>query len=81
MIAPKRIANATSTASFARVCVVFVALCWLVVASQLPYSLQGTGIVLLLALVALDVILGVTTGWLAFAPTASAFAWWGRACC
>jgi len=70
MIAPQKITNTTSTKpSLARVCVVLVSLCWLVVASQLPYSLAGTGIVVMLALVALDVVLGVTTGWLAFAPT------------
>jgi hypothetical protein len=70
MIAPQKIANATSRPpSFARICVVLVALLWLVLASQLPYSLNGMGIVILLALAALDVVLGVTTGWLAFAPT------------
>lgn len=70
MIAPQKIANARSThPSFARTCVVLVALLWLVLASQLPYSLNGAGVVVLLALVALDVLLGVTTGWLAFAPT------------
>jgi len=70
MMAPQRIANVTSSRpSLARVCVVLVALCWLVVASQVPYSLDGAGIIVLLALVGLDVVLGVTTGWLAFAPT------------
>jgi hypothetical protein len=71
MIAPQKIANTTSPLpSFARICVVLVVLLWLVLASQLPYSLSGMGIVVVLALVALDVVLGVTTGWLAFAPTA-----------
>jgi hypothetical protein len=52
-----------------RVCVFLIALGWLVVAAQFPYSLRGLGILILLALVALDVVLGVTTGWLAFQPT------------
>lgn len=70
MMAPKRIANATSTRrSTNRICVFFVALGWLMVAAQVPYSLQGLGILLLLALVGLDVVLGVRTGWLAFQPT------------
>jgi hypothetical protein len=67
----QRIAKAASTQpSLARVWVILVSLCWLVVASGLPYSLAGTGIIVLLALVALDAVLGVTTGWLAFAPAA-----------
>jgi hypothetical protein len=70
MIAPQKIAKtASSRPSFARICVVLVAVVWLVLASQFPYSLNGMGIVVLLALVMLDVVLGVTTGWLAFAPT------------
>jgi hypothetical protein len=70
MIAPQLPASVKSTRpSTTRVCVVLVSLCWLIVASSLPYSLNGTAIVVLLALVALDVVLGVTTGWLAFAPS------------
>jgi hypothetical protein len=63
-------ANAPSTRpSSIRVCVFLIVLGWLVVAAQFPYSLRGLGILILLALVALDVVLGVTTGWLAFQPT------------
>jgi hypothetical protein len=70
MMAPQRIANAASVrVSMTRVCVFLVALCWLVVAAQVPYSLHGLGVLVLLALVSLDVVLGVTTGWLAFQPT------------
>src|ERR1700719_5412221 len=70
MSAPQRVANAATTKpSTIRVCVFLLALCWLVAAAQLPYSLQGTGILIVLALVALDVVLGVMTGWLAFQPT------------
>ena len=72
MTASNRIASTTSASarpSITRICVVLVAVCWLLVASQFPYSLQGAGILVLLALVALNVVLGVTTGWLAFAAT------------
>jgi hypothetical protein len=70
MRAPQRIANAPLTRlSTSRLFVFLVALCWLVVAAQFPYSLRGFGILLLLTLVALDVVLGVTTGWLAFQST------------
>jgi hypothetical protein len=70
MISPQKIAKATSPhLSSARTCVALLALLWLVVASQLPYSLGGAGILILLAVVALDVVLGATTGWLAVAPT------------
>jgi hypothetical protein len=55
--------------SATRAFVFLVALCWLITAALLPYSLKGAGIVLLLAIVALDVALGVKTGWLAFAST------------
>jgi hypothetical protein len=56
--------------STTRIGVLLLAACWLLLASSLPASLHGTGIVLLLALVALDLALGVTTDWLAFLPTA-----------
>jgi hypothetical protein len=70
MIAPQRVPNATSSRpSINRVLVVLLVLCWLLVAAQLPYSLHGAGIVVLLTLVALDAVLGVTTGWLAFQST------------
>lgn len=70
MMAPKRIANAApARPSIIRACIVLVALCWLVVASPFPYSLHRAGIIVLLALVAFDVVLGVTTGWMAFLST------------
>jgi len=43
--------------------------CWLLLASSIPTSLHGAGIVLLLAVIALDLVLGVMTDWLAFLPT------------
>jgi hypothetical protein len=55
--------------STARIGVLLLAACWLLLASSLPASLHGAGIVLVLALVALDLALGVTTDWLAFLPT------------
>jgi hypothetical protein len=70
MIAPQKIATGTTGhLSLARLGVVLVTVLWLVAASQLPYSLSGTGIVLLLALVGLDAALGAVTGWLAFASS------------
>jgi hypothetical protein len=78
MMAQQRIANAASTRlSMNRVCVFLVSLCWLAVAAQFPYSLQGTGILILLGLVALDVVLGSTSARRrsATAPTASASGW------
>lgn len=55
--------------STSRVSVLLLAACWLLLASSLPASLHGAGIVLVLALVALDLALGVTTNWLAVLPT------------
>ncbi|HEV3096371.1 MAG TPA: hypothetical protein VG104_04420 [Candidatus Dormibacteraeota bacterium] len=55
--------------STTRIGVVLLAACWLLLASSLPASLHGTGIVIVLALLALDLALGVTTDWLAFLPT------------
>lgn len=49
--------------------VILVGLLWLILAAPFPPSLDGTGIVVALALVALDVVLGRSTGWLAFART------------
>jgi len=70
MSAQQRVANAASTRpSTTRVFVFLVALGWLVVAAQFPYSLQGAGILIVLALIALSVVLGVRTGWLAFQST------------
>jgi hypothetical protein len=70
MSAQQRVANATPTRpSTTRVFVFLVALGWLVVAAPFPYSLQGAGILIVLALIALNVVLGVRTGWLAFQST------------
>jgi hypothetical protein len=70
MIVPKIPAHARATRpSINRALVAILVVCWLVVAAQLPYSLHGAGILVLLALVGLDALLGVTTGWLAFQPT------------
>jgi hypothetical protein len=44
-------------------------LVWVVLASPYPRNLHGTGILLTLLLVGIDVALGVVTGWLAFRPT------------
>jgi hypothetical protein len=55
--------------SISRVGVVLVAALWLILASSIPPSLHGVGIVLLFALISLDLALGVTTDWLAFLPT------------
>jgi len=55
--------------SISRVGVVLVGALWLILASSIPPSLHGFGIVLLFALISLDLALGVTTDWLAFLPT------------
>src|SRR5689334_4001681 len=47
-----------------RIGVLLVAGCWLLLASSLPASLHSTGLVIVLALLALDLALGVTTDWL-----------------
>jgi hypothetical protein len=52
-----------------RVVLLLLAACWLLLASSIPTSLHGAGIVLLLAVIALDLVLGVMTDWLAFLPT------------
>jgi hypothetical protein len=44
-------------------------LIWVVLASTYPRQLQGTGILLTLILVGIDVALGVVSGWLAFRRT------------
>ena len=52
-----------------RIVLLLLAACWLLLASSIPTSLHGAGIVLLLAMIALDLVLGVMTDWLAFLPT------------
>jgi hypothetical protein len=44
-------------------------LIWVVLASPYPRQLHGTGMLLMLLLVGVDVVLGVVTGWLAFRRT------------
>lgn len=70
MIVPRSPADVRATRpSINRALVAILVVFWLVVAAQFPYSLHGAGILVLLALVGLDALLGVTTGWLAFQPT------------
>jgi hypothetical protein len=52
-----------------RVVLLLLAACWLLLASSIPTSLHGAGIVLVLAVIGLDLVLGMTTDWLAFLPT------------
>ena len=52
-----------------RIVLLLLAACWLLLASSIPTSLHGAGIVLLLAVIALDLLLGIRTDWLAFVPT------------
>jgi hypothetical protein len=47
--------------------VLVTALVWALLASPIPQSLYGAGILLTIVLAALDVVLGAATGWLAFA--------------
>jgi len=54
-----------------RAVVVLTALTWLLMIATFPRSLDGLGMPLTLCLVALDVVLGALTGWLAFARSAS----------
>jgi hypothetical protein len=68
-VRPNVVQATTRRWSTSRISVVLLAACWLLLASSLPASLHGTGIVLVLALVVLDLALGVTTDWLAFLPT------------
>ncbi len=71
MIAANPMADVRSSrASRSRILVVLTGVVWLLFAAHLPYSLNGLGIVALLVLVGLDVVLGVSTGWLALMPTA-----------
>ena len=62
-------AQASFRPSPGKALVVLVALGWLLLASPWPASLNGSGIVVLLALAALDILLGTATGWLAFKPS------------
>jgi hypothetical protein len=55
--------------STARIALVATLVCWLLFASQFPFSLQGLGNVALLLMVGLDIVIGILTGWLAFLPT------------
>ena len=52
-----------------RMLVALAALGWLLLASPWPESLNGSGMVVVLALATLDILLGITTGWLAFKPS------------
>lgn len=70
MIAAEPVAHSTSSrSSMRRIIVIAIVVCWFVFASEFPFSLQGTGILVFLAMVALDVALWISTGWLAFMPT------------
>jgi hypothetical protein len=51
-----------------RVTVVLIAIGWLLLCSPIPSTLHGTGAIVVLALIALDVVLGLKTHWLAFSP-------------
>jgi hypothetical protein len=52
-----------------RVVVALIALLWLLLLSPVPRSLDGTGMIIGLILLALDIVLGILTGGLALAPT------------
>ncbi len=54
-----------------RALVVLTGLIWLLISGTFPHSLDGLGMPLTLGLVALDILLGALTGWLAFARSAS----------
>jgi hypothetical protein len=70
MIAANRDSRITSPRpSTPRIAVGATTLCWLLFASQFPFSLNGLGMILLLAIITLDIGLWVWTGWLAFLPT------------
>ena len=58
-----------SSRSWGRGLVVLAVLIWAVLASTYPRQLHGTGMLLTLLMVAVDVVLGVMTGWLAFRRT------------
>ena len=49
-----------------RFTVVLIALGWLLLCSPIPHTLNGTGSIVVLTLIALDLVLGVRTRWLAF---------------
>lgn len=52
-----------------RVVICLLAIAWLILCSPVPQSLRGTGMVVVLAIIALDLILVVGTRWVAFTPT------------
>lgn len=54
-----------------RTVAVIAAAVWLVTVSPYPRSLDGAGMPLILGLIAVDVVLGAITNWLAFARTSS----------
>jgi hypothetical protein len=54
-----------------RFAALLLGLVWLLLASPYPPSLRGTGMVLIFEFVVLNVILGVGSGWLAFARTST----------
>ena len=69
MTSAERLAQTTSARpSRARLITVLIGACWLVLASPVP-ALHGTAALLVLALVTLDILLGIETGWLALLPT------------
>jgi hypothetical protein len=49
-----------------RLLIALIAAGWLALITPLPSSLHGTAVILTLALLSLDVVLGIRTGWLAF---------------
>lgn len=69
MIAASPSTASPTRPSTPRLLVGVTALVWLLFASEFPVSLQGLGIAVLLAMIALDVVLGSLTGWLAFLPS------------
>ena len=69
MIAASPSTASPTRPSTPRLLVGVTALLWLLFAAEFPISLQGLGIALVLAMIALDVALGTLTGWLAFVPT------------
>jgi hypothetical protein len=70
MITANRSASARPIqTSVPRILLLLTVLVWLLFASEFPFSLYRMGIPLLLGLLALDVMLGIATDWLAFMPT------------
>jgi hypothetical protein len=72
MTAPQQLITARwKRSSLPRSAVILTALCWLLLVSPFPPSLHGAGVIILLALVGLDITLGISTEWLAVRPTSS----------